>query len=207
MASHRASGTEGYAEEADDLLVRYEQRAFADVHKSVLHLIPNERCNVLDIGSGTGRDAAGFAEMGHHVLAVEPTEPLRKGAMALHPSSRIEWVDDSLPELALILARQEKFEIVMMNAVWMHLDEQQRRQAMPNVASLVSEDGVLIMSLRHGPVPKGRRMFDVSSEETMRLARKQNLGQAADPERRSDGFGRNGVSWTRLAFKFLPQNS
>ncbi|MDB5837290.1 MAG: SAM-dependent methyltransferase, partial [Caballeronia sp.] len=37
---------------------------------------------------------------------------------------------------------------------------------MPNVSSLVHEGGVLIMSLRHGPIPRGRRMFDVSAEET-----------------------------------------
>ena len=207
MAFQRASGTEGYAEEADDLLERYERRIFADVHKSVLHLIPNKPCNVLDIGAGTGRDAAGFAAMGHRVLAVEPTEPLRKGAMALHTSSRIEWADDSLPDLALIVARQERFEIVMLTAVWMHLDEQQRRQAMPRVASLVSDSGLLIMSLRHGSVPQGRRMFDVSSEETVQLAGEQDLEPITNIGRRPDSFGRDDVSWTRLAFKFLPRNS
>jgi hypothetical protein len=33
----------------------------------------------LDIGAGTGRDAAGFAALGHRVLAVEPTAALRIG--------------------------------------------------------------------------------------------------------------------------------
>jgi protein-L-isoaspartate O-methyltransferase len=207
MASQRASGTEGYAEEADDLLERYERRVFADLHKSVSHLIPNEPCSVLDIGAGTGRDAAGFAAIGHRVLAVEPTEPLRKGGMALHTSSSIEWVDDSLPDLALIVARQERFEVVMMTAVWMHLDERQRRQAMPRAASLVSEDGVLIMSLRHGPVPQGRRMFDVSSEETVQLASEQNLHPIINLGRMPDHSGRGDVSWTRLAFQFLPQDA
>src|SRR5215216_1332464 len=125
---------ENYAEEAADLLDRYEAMSFAQVHRSVIHLIPAEPCRVLDVGAGTGRDAAGFAAMGHSVLAVEPTEALRSGAIALHPSPLIEWLDDSLPELALVRARSEQFEIVMMTAVWMHLDEQQRRAAMPNVA-------------------------------------------------------------------------
>lgn len=207
MPSKRASGTEGYAEEADDLLVRYEQRDFADLHASVMHLIPKEPCNVLDIGAGTGRDAAGFAAMGHRVLAVEPTEPLRKGAMALHTSSRIEWVDDSLPDLALIMAREERFEVVMMTAVWMHLDERQCRRAMPRVASLVSEGGVLIMSVRHGPVPKGRRMFDVSSKETVQLAGEQNLHPVINLGSMPDHSGRDDVSWTRLAFRSAHQGA
>ena len=201
VASQRVSGTEGYKEEAEDLLVRYERRAFADLHKSIMHLVPKEPCHVLDIGAGTGRDAAGFAALGHRVLAVEPTEPLRNGGMALHPSPLIEWVDDSLPKLALIMARQERFEVVMMTAVWMHLDERQRRQAMPRVASLVSERGVLIMSLRHGPVPEGRRMFAVSSEETVQLAGKQNLRSIINLGGMPDHSGRVDVSWTRLAFR------
>jgi hypothetical protein len=43
----------------------------------------------------------------------------------------IEWVDDSLPDLATVRARGEEFEVVMLTAVWMHLDALQRRQAMP----------------------------------------------------------------------------
>ena len=80
------SGTEGYAEEADELFQRYESISFAEVHRSVLHLIPTAPCWVLDIGSGTGRDAAALAAMGHRVVAVEPTDEMRMRAAALHPS-------------------------------------------------------------------------------------------------------------------------
>ena len=72
MKSVRVSGTEHYAEEAPDLLKRYETISFAETHRSVMHLIPKDPCRVLDIGSGTGRDAAGFGELGHRVVAVEP---------------------------------------------------------------------------------------------------------------------------------------
>jgi protein-L-isoaspartate O-methyltransferase len=73
----RVSGTEGYAETADRLVEQYESRTFADVHKSILSLIPTTPCRALDIGAGTGRDAAALAAMGHSVLAVEPTEAMR----------------------------------------------------------------------------------------------------------------------------------
>src|SRR5205085_4894628 len=139
-----------------------------------MHLIPKEPCRVLDIGAGTGRDAAGFAVLGHRVVAVEPTEEMRRGAMALHPTPSIEWLDGSLPDLASLRARAEQFDVVMLTAVWMHLDEQQRRRAIPNLAALVRSGGVMAMTLRHGPVPPGRRMFEVSAEETIYLA--QPLG-------------------------------
>jgi 2-polyprenyl-3-methyl-5-hydroxy-6-metoxy-1,4-benzoquinol methylase len=200
VKSVRISGTENYAEEAPELLKRYESISFADTHHSVMHLIPTEPCRVLDIGAGTGRDAAGFAAMGHRVVAAEPTEEMRCGAMALHPSPLIEWLDDSLPDLASLRARGEQFDVVMLTAVWMHLDEQQRRRAIGNVAALVGGGGVMIMTLRHGPVPPGRRMFEVSAEETISLAAPLDLccvlNRPAESSSRQPG-----VSWTRLAFR------
>jgi SAM-dependent methyltransferase len=200
MKSVRVSGTEHYAKEAPDLLKRYETISFAETHRSVIHLIPKDPCRVLDIGSGTGRDAAGFAELGHRVVAVEPTEEMRRGAIALHPSRLIEWLDDGLPDLARVLARNEHFDVVMLTAVWMHLDEQQRRRAMPNLAALAREGGAMIMTLRHGPVPPGRRMFEVSAEETIGLARP--LGFRCVLNRPAElSLRQPGVTWTRLAFR------
>ena len=167
----------------------------------MLHLIPAQPSRVLDIGSGTGRDAAWFASQGHRVVAVEPTDALRIPATVLHPSPRIDWLNDSLPDLAALQARGETFDLVMLTAVWMHLDEAQRRQAMPNVAALLRLGGTIIMKIRHGPVPPGRRMFDVSAEETIELARRGlqpilNLRSESIQEKNRPA----GVSWTTLAF-------
>lgn len=199
MPSVLVSGTEGYADEAEALVVQYESLSFADIHRSVRHLFPTVPCDVVDIGSGTGRDAAGFAALGHHVVAVEPTAELRTRAASLHPSPRVEWFDDSLPDLAQLVARGKQFDVVMLTAVWMHLDGQQRQRAMPRVASLVRPGGVIILSLRYGPVPPRRRMFEVSAEETVRLAELQGLHLVLNLEAQADSLGRTGVRWTRLA--------
>jgi SAM-dependent methyltransferase len=200
MAFAGVSGTEGYAEEAEALLKQYESIRFTDVHRQMLHLIPTIPGRVLDIGSGTGRDAAGFAAMGHTVVAVEPTAELRERAAVLHPSPRIEWLDDSLPDLAMLTERGETFVVVMLTAVWMHLDEQQRRRAMPKATGLVRCGGVMIISLRHGPVPPGRRMFDVSAEETTQLASAGGLSLLLKLDNQDGALGRTGVSWSHLAF-------
>jgi SAM-dependent methyltransferase len=200
--SSQVSGTEGYAEEAEELFKLYENIPAADLHRAELHLIPTAPGRILDIGSGTGRDAAWFAAMGHRVVAVEPTDAMRIPAMALHPSPLIEWLDDSLPDLALLLARGEKFDVVMLSAVWMHLDAEQRRQAMPHLAALVGAGGAVIMQLRHGPVPVGRRMFEVSPEETIELAQTQGLHPVLNLHTESNQEANRiaGVSWTNLAF-------
>ena len=202
MTSVQVSGTEGYADEAEALFRLYESIPFADAHRAVLHLIPATPGNVLDIGSGTGRDAAWFASQGHRVVAVEPTDAMRIPAMALHPSPRIEWLNDSLPDLALLRSRGERFDVVMLSAVWMHLDEAQRRRAMPNLAALVRAGGVVIMKIRHGPVPVGRRMFEISPEETIELARMQGLHPVLNVriESRQEQNRVAGITWTNLAF-------
>jgi hypothetical protein len=129
--------------------------------------------------------------------------------MALHPSPRIEWLDDSLPDLALLRARDERFDLVMLSAVWMHLDAQQRRDAMPNLAALVRAGGVMIMKIRHGPVPAGRRMFEVLPEETIELAQTQGLHPVLNvrTESSQEANRRAGVSWTNLAFVRGKQSS
>jgi SAM-dependent methyltransferase len=196
------SGTEGYADEAEDLFKRYESIPTADAHRAVLHLIPTAPSRILDIGSGTGRDAAWFASLGHRVVAVEPTDALRLPAMALHPSPQIEWLNDSLPELALVRTRGERFDLVMLTAVWMHLDARQRQRAMPNLAALVREGGTVIMKIRHGPVPAGRRMFEIAPEETIGLARMQGLRPVVSlrTESSQEANRAAGVDWTSLAF-------
>jgi len=201
--STNVSGTEAYAEEAAALIRQWRGISFADQHAPVLHLLPTVRSRVLDVGAGVGTDAAAFAAMGHTVVAVEPVDELRSAASELHRSSRVEWIDDSLPDLTVLCARQETFDVVMLTAVWMHLDREQRCRAMPRVSSLLRDGGKLLMSLRHGPVPEGRRMFDVCAQETIELARASGLEAVLRLSVPSvqPGNRRAGLTWTRLAFE------
>jgi hypothetical protein len=85
----------------------------------------------------------------------------------------------------------------------MHLDKAQRFLAMPVISSLLHKGGTLIMSLRHGPIPPSRRMFNVSSEETIQLASNHDLRLVFAIQTESvHQKNRNiGVNWTRLAFE------
>jgi SAM-dependent methyltransferase len=198
----RISGTEGYADEAPELFRHYESISAAELHAAILHLIPKSPGSVADIGAGSGRDAAWFAGMGHRVVAVEPIDAMRIPAMALHPSPRIEWLDDSLPDLAVLRTRGERFDLLMLTGVWMHLDEAQRNRAMPNLAALAKPRGAIAMMMRHGPVPPGRRMFDVSADETISLAAPFGLHPVVNLHRESTQAANRaaGITWTVLAF-------
>ncbi len=189
--------TAGYADAAEALVEQYESVTFAEVHREMLQLFPTGPATVLDIGAGSGRDAAALAAAGHRVTAVEPTGPLRELGRARHAGQAVEWVDDSLPGLASVGGR---YDLILLTAVWMHLDAGQRAAAMATLARLLGEGGRIILSLRHGPVPAGRRMFPVGAEETVALARSHGL-VPLHLARREDPHARAGVSWTYLALR------
>lgn len=199
----RRASTQGYAEQASKLIARYESVAPEEVHGKIVHLIPEGASRTLDVGAGSGRDAAWLAAKGHDVVAVEPTAEMRDAGKALHPSPRITWVDDALPELAS-LQDSDPFDLIMLTAVWQHLEADERVRAMKRLAALAKPDGVMALLLRHGPVPEGRRMFQVSAEETAALA--QACGFAVlinTPRGAIRGDAPAGVAWTSLAFRRL----
>lgn len=199
MTHMRARGTEGYGEAAEILAVEYESLDFAKVHRDTLHLFPATPCRVLDIGAGTGRDAAVLARCGHRVTAAEPTPELRAHGQRAHADCAIAWIDDALPELPRLTESNQQFDLVLLTAVWMHLDADERGRAMPCVAARLAPAGLLLMSLRHGPVPPGRRMFEVTDDETTVLAGQCGL-RLVHRGARSDMRGRPGVHWTYLGF-------
>lgn len=196
-------GTEGYEEQADSLVERYESIPFEHKYRAEVELLPQRPSFILDIGAGTGADAAWLARRGHQVVATEPVERFRTIAATLLPSEAIEWVADGLPELKRILARGQHFDAILANAVWMHLDEPQRVRAMATVARLLAPGGIALISLRHGPIPTGRVMFGVTAHETARLACASGLRvelnvrtQSLQAENRAAD-----VEWSRLAFR------
>ena len=192
-------GTQGYADQAERLIPKYDTYTFEQLWPSALAHLPAPSVDVLDIGAGSGRDARWFAARGDRVLAVEPTPPLREHGQRTSPG--VQWLDGHLPELEGV--PEGPFDIVVLDAVWMHLDTAQRERAMPHVAARVGPGGVLLISLRHGPAPEGRRMFPVSPEETTALAARAGL-ECTDSAATESLGARNrkaGVTWTYLVYR------
>ncbi|MBI9076693.1 MAG: class I SAM-dependent methyltransferase [Desulfatibacillum sp.] len=190
---------ETYSKHASQYAAAYELASPEEVHASWLHLIPKARSRVLDVGAGSGRDAAWLASKGHHVTAVEPSKAMRETARKLHPDSSVRWINDALPALDTVHALKIKFDLILANAVWIHVSPPDRTRAMASLASLLEDNGVLIITLRHGPSPDKRIMHDCSEKELARLAQSQGLEiilQAA----MADALGRKEVTWTHMAF-------
>lgn len=193
-------GSSGYEDNAAVLANQYESITFEQVHRDVLHLFPTTPSRVLDIGAGSGRDAAALAKRGHDVTAVEPTPGLRRQGQLLHADMPIEWIDDALPDLVRLRDRGRVYDLVLLTAVWMHLDIDERSRAMSHLAPLIAPGGGVVLSLRHGPVPEGRRMFEVSAQETSELGSLHGLIEAFRGTR-ADTLGRPDVNWSVLCLR------
>lgn len=196
-----APGSAGYADAAERLLAT--RLDFDAVHAPYLHLLPDAPARILDVGAGPGHDAALFAGRGHQVVAVEPTPALREGARRLFPDAPVRWVDDALPDLTSVRDLGLRFDLVLLSGVWFHLDPRERTRGMPVLAGLLEPGGLLALSLRHGPVPSGRRGFPVTADETITLAGAWGLECAVRVERGSlqEGNRAAGVTWTILGFQ------
>lgn len=193
----RIASTAPYSEKADALARQYESVSFEDVHGDVLDLLPPPPADALDIGAGTGRDAAALAARGYRVTAVEPTPEFRAIGRKLHGDTAIAWIDDALPNLQDVPGR---FDLILLSGVWMHLAVEERTRAMARVAPMLRAKGVMVLSLRHGPIPPGRIMFEVTPAETIALAAAQGLETIYSGER-PGRLDQPGVWWDRLAFR------
>lgn len=185
-----------YAANAASMARRYDSVATDTVLAGLIDLIPAPPAPVLDIGAGSGRDTDWFLARGHAVTAAEPVAQFRQMILARAPSATV--VDSALPDLAGLSG---DFGLILVNAVWHHLDPAARDQALRRLAALLSPDGRLFLALRRGPVPAGAPLHDLDpAAETARAAAaglallRRHDAPAHDAETAAAG-----ISWTWLA--------
>ena len=195
------SSVKGYEDDAGRALAaRYESINPDVLHADILRSLPSSPAAVIDIGAGSGRDAAWFASKGHSVLAVEPSKTMREEGHRLHPNSGIEWFDDCLPDLSKVYGNGMSFDVAMLSAVWMHVPPKDRERAFRRVVNLLKPNGMIVIRLRVDPIDEARGMHAVSAEEIVRLAR--GHGAVVLTERVSDDLlGRDQI-WNTFVLKF-----
>ena len=173
---------------------RYESTTFERVHGPTTHLLPPPPAQALDIGAGSGRDAAALCRRGYVVTAVEPSTQMRNAAIAAHGDLPITWIDDHLPALSDLQDTNAVFDIILVSAVWMHLLAEDRLAAHRTLTALLAPGGVAIVSLRcHGDDTSGT-FHDVPLPEFCAQAAEAGLRVVATLAQ-ADVMGRSDVTW------------
>ncbi len=182
---------DGYSAAAEVLRPRYDAIDPELLYAAVLAHFPQKPCRILDIGAGTGRDAAWLAGLGHEVLAVEPVAAFRASGKAPR------WLDDRLPDLRKARELGQKFDFILMNAVFQHVQPAVRAVAMRNIAGLLATGGRIVLSVRHGPAAETRPAYLFEAGEIERLAADCGLATLMQCNRATVGAENKaaGVRW------------
>lgn len=198
---HQVKGTKGYSEVTERFIEATIAIDFMELHQSIIEFIPTKPGRVLDVGAGIGRDASVLSEMGHIVVAVEPTADFRAAARRLYDSPNIEWVEDSLPMLSVLGNQPDQFDFVLASGVWHHLDDAEQQSAMLRIFKLLRLCGVFALSLRHGPAGAGTHVFPTCGQRTVEYAEACGFATLLHlPNQPSLLKGKESVTWTRLVF-------
>ncbi|MCJ2091760.1 class I SAM-dependent methyltransferase [Methylobacterium sp. J-072] len=193
----------GYDRDSVALAARYESLSAGALWAPVRELMPVGPGRLaLDVGAGSGRDAAWLASQGYEVVAAEPADGMRAEGVRRHPGLR--WVDDRLPAVAAVHRLGLSYDFVLLSAVWMHLPSSERPRAFRKLATLLKPAGVLVLTLRHGPSEPGRAMYPTTIGEIETLAREHGLA-VLRVLNEADGLGRSDVAWTTVVLR-LPDD-
>ena len=150
----------------------YESATFESVHRSWLAHLPKKPGVMLDVGTGSGRDATALQVRGWRIVAVDPSPDMLHEAQRRHPDAHIRWLRDRLPHLAGLTG--ERFDFILCSAVWMHLAPTERVVGMHTIRALLADEGICVITLRHPP-DVSRGMYEVTMSETTDLAQRHGL--------------------------------
>ena len=119
-----------------------EQSAPDDLRAAVeAHFRPGP---TVDVGCGSGRDAAWLASAGYDTLGIDASAGLIAEARRRHPGVRFET--DTLPDLVTL--KDGSFTNVLCETVIMHLDAEDAAASVRRLRALLAPGGMLYLSWR-----------------------------------------------------------
>ena len=189
-----------YHRNANILFDKYQSLHSDGLHANWLTHLPLKPGLALDVGAGSGRDAAWLAQKGWKVIAVEPALALMELGKQATASPLVTWVDDCLPELSHLQKDRQKFSLILVSGVLMHLSPQERNSSLETLIGFMAEESVIIVTIRQGPDSEGRKFYPVSADEIVTFAGQKSLfvevGNSVP-----DKLGRDGVVWQTIVVK------
>ena len=134
----------------EDTFNLYESLKTEDVHSSWISSIDFDDKKILDIGAGSGRDAAYFASKGTQlVVAVDSSYEMLSLAKQKHGDKKIIWINECLPNLSsLDTVKLGSFDFILCSAVLMFLDESEQITSLKTILRLLKEGGTAVITIK-----------------------------------------------------------
>lgn len=190
---------EYYEQNAHELSLRYESASLETLHRLInATFTPGAR--LLEVGCGSGRDAARVLAAGYNLIALDGSQNLLCEAEKLHPELSGRLVYLRLP--AQLPFADSDFAGFLSIACLMHFTDTELNTILGELARVVKKSGSGIIS-----VPAGRgdidnncldqhgRHFNVMPAEAWQaIFSRQGFSSEAGPVE-PDSLGREGISW------------
>jgi len=188
-----------YDEAAKSTAANYEALDTRPIVTPILEYLPAGG-RLLDLGCGSGRDAAFFLKQGYDVTGLDGSEAMLREASTYHPELLGRLIHHALPESLPFNAGA--FDILVSFAVIMHLEEALLPKSFSEIARVLRPGGVAAYSVNtarprldeHGNDLRGRHFTCLDASTWERYHRGAGLQTVAGWEN-EDIIGRPGISW------------
>ncbi len=160
-----------YETQAARLAGFYESYSPEQLNAWLVPYLPAAPAAALDVGAGSGRDAAWLASSGLRTVAVEPAAAMRAQAEHAHGPKSFELRAGRLPGLP---CEGESYAFILLNAVWMFVPERDRPASCSELACMLEPGGVLAATLRE-PIDAARGMEPADAGSFAALAATHGL--------------------------------
>jgi SAM-dependent methyltransferase len=198
-AREMGSTLEYYDRHAERIAAHYEEVDFSATLEPVIAALP-AGARVLELGCGSGRDAAALLARGFDVTATDGSAEILAEAARHHPELSHRLIHHALPgELPF---EAGSFEAVLSMAVLMHLEAAELKSAYSAVHRVLRPGGLFAYSVNteragldaRGRDERGRHFTCLSPAEWERLH--EAAGFQTEWKKESDDVtGRAGIRW------------
>lgn len=193
-----------YNRHAAEVARRYESADAALIHDNLLKAFP-PGSRLLEIGAGSGRDAAFLLSRGHTITATDASTEMISEAARLHPDLIDCLVLHALPDP--LPFPDHSFDGAYAIALLMHLPKESILPSLKEIARVIRPAGRFLFSvpnLRTQPATKGldedpRLFTELDPAEWIEAATKAGF-TLAEKTLDQDGLNRSGFSWHTFLF-------
>ena len=188
-----------YEKNGKNIAERYESANVSDLHR-VLNASFKLPATLLELGCGSGRDAAFMTKLGFNVTAVDGSATMIESALNYHPELSGCLQTLQLPEE--LSGRFDKFDGIFSIAALMHFSRPHIERILQQVNALLIAKGRFFFSV---PIQrddiqndefdaKGRRFTAMTEAQWLDLCGQYGF-ELIRSSTTKDGLGRKGIAW------------
>ena len=180
---------------------RYAEETFSvDMSEQYERFLPllKAQAGILDVGSGSGRDACYFQKKGYQVTALEPSKNLCREIRKVFPGEIVcSDIQSYHPT--------QRFDGIWACASFLHLQEKEVLRFFEKINSYLNDNGVVYLSGKNGistgKAKDGRYFLEFTEqlvEKILAINRQLKLTELWYTE---DAGGRKGFRWLNVILK------